>query len=263
MVVLGAGAAQSQALTEQELLGRVEGVRDAQPALRVFVVFFQAQRVANCVLSKLMQMEGFGNLLQLGAEGFSRRAPWYPDRVDGALEDEGDSVQRLEKGEQTGTLEKQGAVVVLPVSYFMKCRYSCLYCNKSPCSGVSEGSCEGEGPWVWGSRLWVPGSCSQTSPPCQVLASRCFSSTARCHSSCSQAPPCCNLNQNHKQQLFRGKVASQCCVSACGLLGFGGLLSQAARNAVGAVLALGFGFQLLRFLLGLWRERSHAGQDEL
>lgn len=104
-------------------------------------------------------------------------------------------------------------------------------------------------------------SCSQISPPCQVLVSRCFFSTAQCHWSYSQVPPCFNLNQNNEQHLFCRKVASQCCVSVCGLLGFGGLLSQAVRNAARAVLALGFVFQPLRFLLGLVEaaeSRSHA-----
>lgn len=113
-----------------------------------------------------------------------------------------------------------------------------------------------------GPRELLQHSCSQISPPCQVLDSRCFFSTAQCHWSCSQVPPCCNLNQNNRQQLFRGKVASQCCVSVCGLLGFGGLLSPAVRNAARAVLVLGFVFQLLRFLLELVggaESRSHAG----
>lgn len=113
-----------------------------------------------------------------------------------------------------------------------------------------------------GPRELLQQSCSQICPPCQVLVSRCIFSTAQCPWSCSQVPPCCNLNQNNTQQLFGGKDASQCCVSVCGLLGFGGLLSQAVRSAARAVLALGFVFQLLRFLLGLvggaesW---SHAG----
>lgn len=59
------------------------------------------------------------------------------------------------------------------------------------------------------------------------------------------------------------EIASLCCVSVCGLLGFGGLLSQAVRNAVRAVLALGFVFQLLRFLLGLVPRRGRMCSDEI
>lgn len=41
------------------------------------------------------------------------------------------------------------------------------------------------------------------------------------------------------------------------------MLSQAVRNAVRAVLALGFVFQLLRFLLGLVPRRGRMCSDEI